>query len=304
MPNWITSVTPGTGTTYTGIWHPAWQYKHWSRALNKALRHSPRLNVNTEGFAFVEDVLFEIGDSSYHLDAEPELDDLMFIIATQDKGRYECSSITGSGERFDLLIRTVQGHSGAIARHINHEEAFGELTSADGVPYLYHYTKSELLLSILGKPNAPGLLPGGRPAKRSGEWAHRADVHCSTKSMGVSMEVPDKFRKRGIDCVIHIDTASLLDAGIRLFVSAAGAVLIPQSIGVEHIARALLITNPKLTLYNKPSPAQLEGASLELPSCQICGQSQNHGAWWCLGCWEPLTIYGGRQPTRLPQEQR
>ena len=74
----------------------------------------------------------------------------------------------------------------------------------------------------------------------------------------------------GIDCVIHIDTASLLKAGIRLYVSASGAVLIPAQVGVEHITRALLMNSPKLTLYQKPTAAQLKEADPEQPSCQCC----------------------------------
>ena len=169
--------------------------------------------------------------------------DLLFIIATQDKGRYECSSLAGTGERFDLLIRCVQGHSGNVAEQMVHNEAFGEITTNEGTPFLYHYTKSEFLHSILGKQNAPGLLPGGRPKPIGGGWAHRADVHCSVKSMGTSLEVPDKFRKRGLDCVVHIDTQLLLTAGIKLFLNAAGAVLIPEAIPVENIVRAVLITH-------------------------------------------------------------
>ena len=91
----------------------------------------------------------------------PGFDDLLFIIATQDKGRYECSSIAGTGERFDLLVRCVQGHSGNIAAHMVHNEAFGELSTSEGTPFLYHNTKSEYLHSILGRQNAPVLLPGG-----------------------------------------------------------------------------------------------------------------------------------------------
>ena len=132
-------------------WHSRETYRTWSRGLNRALRHSQRLHVNPEGFAWLEDIIWELGNATYHLDVVPGFDDILFIVATQDKGRYECSSVDGTGGRFDLLIRCVQGHSGNIAAQMVHNEAFGELNTSEGTPFLYHYTKSEFLHSIPGR---------------------------------------------------------------------------------------------------------------------------------------------------------
>ena len=68
--------------------------------------------------------------------------------------------------------------------------------------------------------------------------------------------------------------------------------MINQAIPVQHIVRAVLITHPKLTMYSKPSSKQLEAATLAMPSCQACGQTHSKGCWFCLKCWEPLTVFG------------
>ena len=109
MPAKATSVQRSDGHNYDGVWRASWQYEIWSRAMNKALRHSMDLPVDPQGFAYVEDIIYVLGDLTYyHLKAPPTVADLMFVLATQDKGRYQASSRAGTGNALDLLIRTVQ----------------------------------------------------------------------------------------------------------------------------------------------------------------------------------------------------
>ena len=131
--------------------------------MNRALRHAWDLQVDLQGFAYVEDFVYVLGDlGRYHLKAPPTVADLMFIIATQDKGRYQASSLTGSGAPFDLLVRTVQGHSGAIARQIDPMRAHRDVR-LDEITVLVHHTNWEHLFGILGTDKAPGILLGGSP---------------------------------------------------------------------------------------------------------------------------------------------
>ncbi len=104
--------------------------------------------------------------------------------------------------------------------------------------------------------------------------------------------LPDKFRKRRTDCAIHLNMVMLLDDNIPISMSAAGVALIPVTIGIKYIDRAVLLQSPKLTLYSRPKAAQLAAAEGEDLHCRDCGLVHNRGVWWCLGCWEPLTWVG------------
>ena len=120
------------------------------------------LPVDPQGFAYVEDILYVLGDfPSYHLKTSPTVADLMFVLATQDKGRYQASSRDGTGKAFDFLIRTAQGHSAPIARQIVPERAYN-IVRADDINVLVHHTRTENLYGILGTDDAPGILPGER----------------------------------------------------------------------------------------------------------------------------------------------
>ena len=201
FPGRLLKVSLAQGRNFDGVWHEPWKYQRWSRALCRALRHSKFLTVDDQGFAYVEDIVHVLSDTTtYHLSAtdKPTVADLVFIVATQDKGRYEAASLKGKGNIYDLLIRCVQGHSGNIARQLVREKAFTQVTSMQQVPFLIHHTKSE------------NLMPGGKPATTQGEWERRADIHCSITNMSATGEIPDNwlcrsFRRKSNDERRHTD---------------------------------------------------------------------------------------------------
>ena len=95
--------------------------------MTKVLRHDPRLNVDEYGFAYCEDIIRALSNKSlYYLSASelPTRADLIHVVNTQEKGRYEATSLTGEGGPYDLLIRCVQAHSGQIAWQLVREKAF------------------------------------------------------------------------------------------------------------------------------------------------------------------------------------
>ena len=65
------------------------------------------------------------------------------------------------GWRARLLIRTVQGHSGHVARQVDNDFAHERIFDKLQVPVLVHHTNSMNLYDILGRTNALGILPWG-----------------------------------------------------------------------------------------------------------------------------------------------
>ncbi len=120
----------------------------------------------------------------------------------------------------------------------------------------------------------------------------------------VTWHAPDKLRKRGTDCAIHLRVDALLEDNIPIYVSAAGAALIPATIAVKYIVRAILHKDPKLTMHSRPRPDQLAAAIGPSLKCLDCGLTHNRGYWWCLGCWEPLTWVGVHYPQALLRDDR
>ena len=101
--------------------------------------------VAAQGFAFVEDIVYALGDiPRYHLKEYPSAADIMFIVSTQERGRYEATSLRGTSTVRDLLVRTVQGHSGHVARQIDPDQAHERVYDKLEVPVLVHHTNSQL----------------------------------------------------------------------------------------------------------------------------------------------------------------
>ena len=96
----------------------------------------------------------------YKFRTTPTTSDLLYVVATQEKGRLQATCLTGSLEPYDVLIRSIQGHSGDIDKQMNPERAHTQVWNRKDLPILAHHTKTELLQSIIGI-DAPGLLPGG-----------------------------------------------------------------------------------------------------------------------------------------------
>ena len=161
------------GYNFEGDWHEKWEYSRWSKVVCKCLRHDWHLVADESGFAFCEDIIYALGDKkiyhlNYHLNEMPTVADLIYVVEHEEKGRYEATSVRGTGRRYDLLIRCVQGHSGSIGRQLVDAEAFTQVTDATLLPRLIHHTKTEHILSIVGRPESPGLYPGGTPPNSIG----------------------------------------------------------------------------------------------------------------------------------------
>ena len=134
FPRNLLKTTRAVGKNYDNIFRPPWLYDKYSRALTRVLRHDSRINVDGHGFAYCEDILRALGNKEvYHLmPAEfARRADLIHVVSTQEKGRYEATALTGDGAPFDLLIRCVQAHSGQIAAQLNRELAFTRVTNPE-----------------------------------------------------------------------------------------------------------------------------------------------------------------------------
>ncbi len=167
-----------------------------------------------------------------------------------------------------------------------------------------HHTATSKLYDILGRENSLGLIPGGPPDNSNRET--RNTTHCSTSYATSKGVLPDKFRRRGTDCAIHLDVELLLQDNIKLYRSAAGVILVPEIMSVKYILRATLITRPQFVLYSKPTPVQLNAATGTNLSCLDCGTIHRRGCWRCLNCWEALTWAGvaDRQTYILNNDER
>ena len=75
-----------------------------------------------------------------------------------------------------------------------------------------------------------GLYPGGKPPNQLGEFVRR-HLHFSTSLEAAVGVLPDNFRRRGIDCAVHLDASLMLADGIDIYLSSSGAVLAPTQVG-------------------------------------------------------------------------
>ncbi len=303
MPPEVANCNTASGRNYRAVYHDAETWNGWSRRLNVLLRHNTTFPVNTQGFAFAEDIVFAL-ENERRRGPHPDIADLMFIVSTQVKLRFQASSLNGTGANRDFMIRNVQGHSGAISRQVDLDAAHTRVTNRDDIPVLVHHTATSKLYQMLGSGNSIGLIPGGPPDNSNRET--RNTTHCSTSHASLQGELPDKFRRRGTDCAIHLDVDLLLQDGIRLYRSAAGVILIPDLVGVQYVLRVTLITPPQFTLYSRPTQEQLNCASGTDLHCLDCGTVHRRGCWRCFGCWEALTWAGvhDRQSFVLDSDER
>ena len=91
-------------------------------------------------------------------------------------------------------------------------------------------------------------------------------------------DLPDKFRKRGIDCAIHLNVDMLFaDMADRIHMSVAGVVLISDAVAVRYIDRVVLLKHPRLTIYSRPKAEQLAAAIGPTLDCVACGAQGARG---------------------------
>ncbi len=290
MPTAVYNCTTAIGRNYRAVWHDVETWNTWSRRLNKLLRHNVSFPLNRQGFAFAEDIVYALQQERHREFPHPDVADLIFIVSTQQRLRFQATSLAGTGGYRDFMIRTVQGQSGAIARQIDLDAAHTRITERSQVEVLTHHTSASRLYEISGALDSPGLIPGGPQGVRNRET--RNTTHCSMSNATAAGVLPDKFRRRGTDCAIHLDVDLLLQDGIRLYRSAAGVILVPDIMGAQYIPRAAMSTRPQFVLYSKPRQAQLDAATGPNLSCLDCGTVHRRGCWWCLACWEALTWAG------------
>ena len=82
----------------------------------------------------------------------------------------------------------------------------------------------------------------------------------------------------------------MYDYKIPMYLSDADVCLVPEAIPIEHIKRITLLHDPKLTVYRRPTIAELASCDTDDIACQLCGSKWNLGTWLCLECWEPLSF--------------
>ncbi len=103
----------------------------------------------------------------------------------------------------------------------------------------------------------PGLLPGGRSADEPSQEGRRSHIHMS-RHIAVDVIIPEKFRRRNVDCCIRLDSTKLLADGYELFLSDADVILAEVELPLKHIENVQLIYRPQLVLYNRPKASELE----------------------------------------------
>jgi hypothetical protein len=83
-----------------------------------------------------------------------------------------------------------------------------------------------------------------------------------------------------------------MNAGIDIHKTATGCMLVSQAIEIGLIKRVTMMTNPKLTIYTRPTDRQIRACPSEVTSirCLACRHDWSLGTWLCLNCWEPLNF--------------
>ena len=227
---------------------------HWkselNHAVNKALRHDHNLPVNHLGFARATDLAFVLSQPPYRLSL-PSMADMMFVITRERPGRFQAASRHGTMGPEDVIIRCLQWHCGNVLHQMENESAHDRIWD-------------------------PSLLP----------WQRRDHVHCAT-ALPVDGVLPAGFWKMGIDCIMYLDAAVILEYCIEMFMSDANVVLISRVVPVETIRYITLLSHPQLTVYKRPTPSQLDHCSNSTIKCRLCDGEWQLGTWPCLKCWEP-----------------
>ena len=102
--------------------------------------------------------------------------------------------------------------------------------------------------------------------------------------------IPDKFTKRGTNICIEIDGVAMLRDQLWLYKSNANVVLCPYPIDTKYIIAAKYFTEPRHTLYKRPTDQALCLAFGDHCVCAYCNRHHVFGTQWCLGsCWVPIT---------------
>jgi hypothetical protein len=200
------------------------------------------------------------------------------------------------GEPYTILVRCVQGHSGATGANINHELLCTRLTNAatNGLLTLIHHTKSQYIAGMIGWRSHPGILPGGLRPNIRGQYSARTDVHASDRPFSDG-QFPDGFNRPGTDCAVHIDAQGMINDQLFLYRNPAGIILIPSAVDMKYITRIVMVTLPKICLYRRPEEGQssmrntTDATDIRCPNCNM---PYLLGTQFCLGtggCWQPLT---------------
>ena len=176
----------------------------------------------------------------------------------------------------------MQGHSRSWDQGLYDDAIHSKYTAAtaEAGPLLFHYTSDKRLFAILENGQ---IEPGGRTTSR-------AHVFMSRHRVSDTGVIPDSFKKRGANIGIELDGAKMLRDQIPLCLSNANVVLCPRPIWTTYIIAAKYISEPRHTLYKKPSEQALRQATEERCVCAYCGRQHVFGTQWCLGsCWVPIT---------------
>ena len=95
--------------------------------------------------------------------------------------------------------------------------------------------------------------------------------------------IPDRFVKRMTNICIELDGAAMLRDNVTLYLSNVDVVLCPPSISTKYIVAAKYFTQPRHTLYKRPTDKVLGLRSAEDCHCTNCRRSHALGTHWCLG---------------------
>lgn len=185
-----------------------------SKALARILRHTASslgLNMRSDGFCYVQDVLDIKEIRDYHCDLET----LQAIVASNEKARFEIREVTG-----EWMIRAVQGHS---IKSVLDDDAMQKLSANDpNLPQLcVHGTYRRFVDSI----KAQGLLPGGGASNRN-------HVHFAPYEPGDGRVISGM--RSSCEVAIYIDLRRALLDGVPFFQSANGVILSPGVNGAIH----------------------------------------------------------------------
>ena len=108
-----------------------------------------------------------------------------------------------------------------------------------------------------------------------GEWERRAQIHCSTTLSSAAGDLPDKFRKRGIDCAIHLNVDMIFkDMPTHIHMSAAGVVLISAAVAVKYTDRVLLLKYHSLRSTRAQSPSNSPTPSARLSTASPAAKKE------------------------------
>ncbi len=89
-----------------------------------------------------------LSDRYYKLRFSPTTSDLLYVVAIQEKGRFQATCLTGSLEPYDVLVRCVQ-RAQRQHRQTYVVTAHAQVWNKPDIPIVAHHTKTELLESTI-----------------------------------------------------------------------------------------------------------------------------------------------------------